>query len=80
MMRLAIEEYARDNDRDPQSLEDLVKAGYLKEIPTDPITLKKDWQPDFDEEAASSASKKLLMSVHSNSSKIGSNGMRYDAW
>lgn len=42
-MRSAIEQYTLDKEQAPQSLDDLVSAGYLREIPTDPITQRKDW-------------------------------------
>src|SRR3989442_791364 len=44
VMRQAIEQYTLDKQTAPQSLEDLVSSGYLREIPTDPITRAKDWQ------------------------------------
>src|SRR5437879_10377061 len=42
-MRSLIDQYAADKGKLPQSLEDLVTAGYLRELPIDPITDKKDW-------------------------------------
>jgi general secretion pathway protein G len=44
VMRRAIEQYTLDKQQPPQSLDDLVTAGYLREIPVDPITRRKDWQ------------------------------------
>src|SRR5258708_4274667 len=44
-MRSLIDQYAADKGKLPQSLDDLVTAGYLRELPTDPITDKKDWNP-----------------------------------
>ena len=38
VMRQAIDSYTMDKEKGPQSLDDLVQAGYLKEIPTDPMT------------------------------------------
>lgn len=43
VMRQAIEQYTLDKQTAPQSLDDLVTAGYLREIPTDPMTRAKDW-------------------------------------
>lgn len=43
VMRDAIEQYTLDKQQDPQSLDDLVSAGYLHEIPIDPVTKTKDW-------------------------------------
>lgn len=43
VMRSAIQQFTLDKQTAPQSLDDLVQAGYLREIPTDPITRNKDW-------------------------------------
>src|SRR3989441_12802474 len=42
-MRSLIDQYAADKGKLPQSLDDLVTARYMREIPTDPITDQKDW-------------------------------------
>ena len=47
-MRNAIQQYTLDKEAGPQSLDDLVSAGYLREVPTDPITRQRDWHTDFD--------------------------------
>jgi general secretion pathway protein G len=47
-MRNAIQQYTLDKAAGPQSLDDLVSAGYLREIPTDPITRGREWHSDFD--------------------------------
>jgi general secretion pathway protein G len=49
VMRKAIQDYTEDKDAGPQSLEDLVSAGYLREVPNDPMTHAKDWTTDTDE-------------------------------
>jgi general secretion pathway protein G len=80
-IRLAIGGYARDRDQFPHTLQELVDAGYLKEIPIDPMTRRKDWQLDFDEDAVESKERaRGIVSVHSNSSTIGSNGLPYGSW
>src|SRR3569832_883254 len=44
-MRSVIDQYTMDKGKAPQSLEDLVQAGYLREIPVDPFTNARDtWQ------------------------------------
>jgi len=48
-MRSAIQQYTLDKQQAPQSLEDLVAAGYLSQIPVDPITRTADWHADFDD-------------------------------
>ena len=47
-MRNAIQQYTLDKAAGPQSLDDLVSAGYLREVPTDPMTRGRDWHSDFD--------------------------------
>jgi len=37
-MRSVISQYTLDKQKMPQSADDLLQAGYLKQIPTDPIT------------------------------------------
>src|SRR5512147_309570 len=46
-MRGLIDQFAADKGRLPQSLDDLVSAGYMREIPEDPFTGKKEWQQDM---------------------------------
>lgn len=44
-MRSAIDQFTLDKHRAPQSLEDLVTAGYLRQVPKDPISGSADtWQ------------------------------------
>ena len=42
-MRSLIDQYAADKGKLPQSLDDLISAGYMREVPKDPITDNKDW-------------------------------------
>jgi len=44
-LRSLISQYGLDKQKAPQSLDDLVQAGYLKELPVDPLTGQRDWQP-----------------------------------
>ena len=46
-MRKSIDDYTRDRQQAPQSLQDLVDGNYLPAIPTDPLTQKKNWVPHF---------------------------------
>ena len=43
VMNNAIQDYTRDKEAAPQSLDDLVSGQYLSAIPSDPITNAKDW-------------------------------------
>ena len=42
VMNALITQYTLDKEAPPQSLDDLVGAGYLKELPIDPMTGRKD--------------------------------------
>jgi type II secretion system protein G len=42
VMRDALDQYAADKGRFPESLDELAKARYLREIPTDPMTGRRD--------------------------------------
>jgi general secretion pathway protein G len=80
-MRLAIDTYTLDKQQPPQSLEDLVKEHYLKEIPTDPFTRKKDWVQNVGETVLSPEQTVTgIADVNSSSGQVGSNGMAYNEW
>src|SRR4026209_2712386 len=45
-MREAIQQHIKDKHRAPQSLQDLVDAGYFRQLPIDPITNSNaSWRP-----------------------------------
>src|SRR6516164_10619270 len=43
-LRSVISQYTLDKQKAPQSLDDIVQAGYLKQIPKDPMTGEANWQ------------------------------------
>lgn len=66
---------------DPQSLQDLTNGGYLKEIPTDPFTRKKDWVLQFDIVVLSPEQKSTgVVDVHSASGQVEKDGRAYKEW
>ena len=80
-MRRAIDSYTLDQLRAPQELQELVTAHYLREIPTDPFTMKKDWKPFFSDNVLSPEQIATgIGDVHSSSERIGSNGRAYSDW
>lgn len=81
-IRDAIDNYTLDKQAAPQSVEDLAQAGYLRDVPTDPMTQAKDWVPQFDSVVLSPDQTGTgMVSVHSNSNKVSSfDGTPYSEW
>jgi len=51
LMRDAINHFFADKKKYPTSLDDLVAFRYLREIPVDPLTRSRNWQPEYAEPA-----------------------------
>jgi general secretion pathway protein G len=70
-MRQSIDNYTLDKLAAPQSLEDLVQAGYLRVVPKDPMTGAADWVPQFDSVVLSPDQTSTgMVDVHSSSSRV----------
>ena len=82
VMRQAIDSYTMDKEKAPQSLDELVQAGYLKEIPQDPVTHSDTtWVPDTDDSVESvDQTQGGITNVHSGSAQSGSDGRAYTEW
>lgn len=82
VMRAAIDSYTMDKQKAPQSLDDLVQDGYLKQIPEDPMTHSKDtWVADQSQNMYSlDETDPGVDDVHSGSDEQGSNGQPYNTW
>jgi len=71
VMRRAIDQYTIDKEAPPQSLDDLVSAGYLRAIPIDPFTRKPDWQTSQDSVVLTPEQTQFgITNVHSSSNEI----------
>ena len=71
VMRKAIDQYTLDKQQAPGSLEELVLAGYLREVPTDPISKQKDWRVVYEDVSLSpDQSGTGITDVFSTSDKI----------
>jgi general secretion pathway protein G len=81
-MRSVIDQYSMDKQKAPQSLDDLVQAGYLKQIPTDPMTNSKDTWQTVQEDVLVSVDQNQpgITDVHSGSEANGSDGTAYNTW
>jgi general secretion pathway protein G len=81
-MRNAIDQYTQDKNKAPQSLDDLVQAGYLRGIPKDPFTNATDgWQPVTDDSIQQMGQTDTgITDVHSGSNAVSSDGSAYSSW
>jgi general secretion pathway protein G len=81
-MRSVIDQYTLDKQKAPQSLQDLVSAGYLRSIPKDPLTGSADtWQATTDDTLMDpSQSQPGITDVHSGASGVGTDGTAYSSW
>jgi general secretion pathway protein G len=82
VMRQAIDQYTLDKEAAPQSLDDLQQAGYLREVPLDPITHTKDWVPQIDNVVMSPDQVTTgIVDVHSGSELTSPfEGTPYNTW
>jgi len=70
-----------DKAKAPQSLDELVSAGYLRSIPKDPVTGQPDWVPVQDDSLFSAdQTEPGISDVHSASDKTASDGTVYSSW
>ena len=81
-LRSLISQYTLDKQKAPQSLDDLVQAGYLKVIPNDPMTTKPDWTVDQEENTVLDPNQTDtgIDDVHSSSTQTGTDGTAYNTW
>lgn len=79
-MRSLLDQYSADKGKLPQSLDDLISAGYMREIPTDPITDKKDWNIITGEDPYSTEGNSGVTDVHSSSGETSTEGTPYSEW
>jgi general secretion pathway protein G len=80
-LRRSIDNYTMDKAKAPQSLDELVSAGYLRNIPKDPITGQQDWVPVQDDSLMSAdQSEPGISDVHSAAQGTASDGTPYANW
>ncbi|MGH9361309.1 MAG: type II secretion system protein [Thermoanaerobaculia bacterium] len=89
-MRDVIDQYMGDKGHYPPTLEALVEEGYLRAVPTDPITKSRDtWvlvydEPDAEEGAAETdapeGGEPGIIDVHSGSDQLSLDGTPYSDW
>lgn len=82
VMREAINQFTLDKEKAPQSLDDLVSSGYLREIPFDPIARKREWQTTVEDVMLSPEQTSTgITDVHSTSDQISPfENTPYNTW
>jgi general secretion pathway protein G len=82
VMRQAIDSYTVDKQKAPQSLDDLVQAGYLKSMPVDPITKRSDtWMPvQQDTMMSLDQTESGIDDVKSGAQQSALDGTSYSTW
>jgi len=78
--RTLIDQFAADKGRLPQSLDELVSEGYMREVPVDPFTGQKDWSITTGEDPNSLQGETGMTDVHSASTDTSSEGTPYSEW
>ncbi len=82
-MRKLIDQYTLDKGQPPQSLDDLVQAGYLRGgLPVDPFTgSNQTWKADIEEVPISPEQTVAgVVDVHSGSDATSLEGTPYSSW
>jgi len=82
VLRAAIDSYTMDKMKAPQSLDDLIQDGYMREIPEDPMThSKQTWVTDTSDAMHSlDQTDPGIDDIHSGSQEQGSDGRPYTEW
>lgn len=77
-MRRSIDQYTADKNAAPQSIQDLVEGGYLREVPVDPVNLEKaEWETVTGDDPNSNDGGQGLVDVKSLAEGEDSEGVKY---
>jgi general secretion pathway protein G len=81
-MRDVIDQFYADRQKYPQTLEELVEAQYLREVPKDPFTGSAEtWQLiEAEPDPANPAAELGIYSVKSGSDRTALDGSKYSDW
>ena len=80
-LRQVISQYTLDKQKAPQTLDDLVQAGYLKVIPKDPFTNEANWTLEQEDSVmAVDQQEPGIVDVHSASNETATDGTAYSSW
>jgi general secretion pathway protein G len=79
-LRTVIDEYTFDKKKAPQSLQDLVREGYLRAVPADPITGNENWVTVPEETLLADRARPGILDVRSAASRKSLSGTPYSQW
>ena len=79
-MRRAIDQFSADKSRLPESVNDLKESGYLKDIPIDPVTDKREWDEIQGDDPNSTEGGQGLTDVKSLAEGEDSDGVPYSEY
>ncbi|HTX36925.1 MAG TPA: prepilin-type N-terminal cleavage/methylation domain-containing protein [Bryobacteraceae bacterium] len=81
-LQTVIDRYTYDQQKAPQTLQDLVSAGYLRDVPVDPMTgSSQTWKVIMEDSSqAVDQSAPGIYDVRSGSDQIGLDGTPYSDW
>ncbi len=81
-LRSLISQYTLDKQKAPQALDDLIQAGYMKQMPIDPMTgSNSTWTVDQEDTVMSVDQQDPGISdVHSGAEGTATDGTAYSSW
>jgi general secretion pathway protein G len=80
-LRQSIDQFTMDKQRAPQSLDELVSAGYLRSIPIDPFTKSADWEVVMEDVMNSiDQTQPGITDVRSTATGVSTEGTAYNSW
>lgn len=81
-LRNVIDQYTADKKKAPQTLQDLIDGGYLRQVPEDPITNSAEsWEVITDTTVSSpDQTESGIVDVKSGSTAVSSDGTAYNTW
>ena len=81
-LRTVIDEYTYDKQKAPQTLQDLVADGYLRQVPMDPITGSADTWKLIMEDQGNTVNQSMpgIFDVRSGSDHTSLEGTQYSEW
>jgi len=81
IVRERLDQFQADRNKNPSSLQELVEAGYLREIPADPMTGEQEWEEVFGEyDPNEPDAEPGIEDVRSRSPETGTDGTPYAEW